>query len=118
MDEDINKKSDEELINLSGTYVMGTPSGTKAQQSQAELNRRLKNKMEELNTSIKNLNKSTDKYNSRLIGLTIILIVLTIMQVMFTVQMTNYSNWLKVVLVLGFVFIIILLYKYSNKLIK
>lgn len=65
----------DQLVELAGETVIGTPSGLKSQKAQAEINRRL---IEALNAS----KESMTKYSKRiecltwvLVGLTIILII-------------------------------------------
>lgn len=71
---DITSKTDEELVKDVGKTVIGTPSGLKAQYSQAELMRRLI-------FAIDNLNRTTSYYSKVLILLTITLGVLTVVQI-------------------------------------
>lgn len=72
----------EQLVELAGGTVIGTPSGMSAQQAQAEINRRL---IEALNDS----KESTGKFSKRLelltwvlVGLTIILVVIGVLTIL------------------------------------
>jgi len=64
----------DQLVELAGSTVIGTPSGLNAQKAQAEINRRL---IEALNAS----KDSTDNYSKKLIWLTWALVILTIILV-------------------------------------
>jgi len=86
MIKDIEKKSDEELVNLSGDQVIGTPAGTKAQQAQVEMMLRLKD-------SIEKLNKNTSKHNIALIALTIILLVVAMTQIVVSITLADIIWW-------------------------
>ena len=68
----------EQLVELSGSTVIGTPSGMSAQQAQAEMNRRL---IEALNDS----KESTGRFSKRLELLTWVLVVLTVILVVIGV---------------------------------
>lgn len=68
----------DQLVELAGETVIGTPSGLKSQKAQAEINRRL---IEALNA----LKESTKQYNERLERLTWVLVVLTIILVAISV---------------------------------
>jgi cytochrome c-type biogenesis protein CcmH/NrfG len=61
----------DQLVELAGETVIGTPSGLKSQKAQAEINRRL---IEALNAS----QESTKQYSKRLEHLTSVLVILTI----------------------------------------
>lgn len=67
---DTRKMTVDELVELAGSAVIGTPSGQKAQKAGAEINRRL---IEALNAS----KDSTERYSKKLLFLTWVLIVLT-----------------------------------------
>jgi len=64
----------EQLVELAGETVVGTPSGLKSQKAQAEINRRL---IEALNAS----QESTKQYSKRLEYLSWMLVVLTVVLV-------------------------------------
>lgn len=68
----------DQLVELAGSTVVGTPSGTKAQKAQAEINRRL---IEALNDS----KESTKKYSQKIECLTWVLVALTIILVIIGV---------------------------------
>jgi cytochrome c-type biogenesis protein CcmH/NrfG len=68
----------DQLVKLTGETVIGTPSGLKSQQAQAEINRRL---IEALNAS----QESTKQYSKRLEYLTWVLVVLTVILVIIGV---------------------------------
>lgn len=68
----------EQLVELAGEAVIGTPSGLKSQKAQAEINRRL---IEALNTS----QESTKQYDKRLEYLTWVLVILTVILVLIEV---------------------------------
>ena len=77
-DLDTRNMTVDQLVELAGDTVIGTPSGLKAQKAQAEINRRL---IEALNAS----RDSTEKYSKWLIGLTWGLVSLTIVLAFATV---------------------------------
>lgn len=64
----------DQLVELAGETVVGTPSGLKSQKAQAEINRRL---IEALNAS----QESTKQYSERLERLTWVLVALTVVLV-------------------------------------
>lgn len=68
----------DQLVELAGDTVIGTPSGLGAQRAQAELNRRL---IEALNDS----KDSTEKYSKKIEYLTWALVILTIILVIIAV---------------------------------
>lgn len=70
----IDTRTNEELVEAAGEYIIGTPSGLKSQQAQAEL-------MSRLIYSNKNLNSSTQFSNWMMIILTVVLVILTIVLV-------------------------------------
>jgi cytochrome c-type biogenesis protein CcmH/NrfG len=69
----------DQLVELAGETVIGTPSGLKSQKAQAEINRRL---IEALNES----RDSTNKYNEKLLFLTWVLLFLTIILTVLAIQ--------------------------------
>ncbi len=77
----MNTASNEELVKTVGAVVIGTPSGLKAQEAQAELNRRLIEKMEALVTSLDKNNETTERFNRRTLQLTWAMAVLAVVQI-------------------------------------
>ena len=100
MTEDVTKLSDEELVQIVGEKVIGTPSGLEAQHAQAELNRRLIN-------SINSFNKSTATYSEKLIDLTLILFAVALLQV--TISVWSFSeDWITRILLSGIILLFFL----------
>lgn len=71
--EDIIKETDEELVK----HIFGHFNNQQADTRQAELIRRQIGAINELNSSINNLNETTARYNWWLISLSVIIAVLT-----------------------------------------
>jgi len=78
MTERTQEMTDQELVDIAGSTVIGTPSGLKSQHAQAELLRR--------NTeALHNSSKSSERYADRMMGLTLIVGLITFLQLMFSV---------------------------------
>lgn len=77
-DTDTRNMTVDQLVELAGDTVIGTPSGLKSQKAQAEINRRL---IEALNAS----QESTKQYSKRLECLTWVLVILTVVLVIIGV---------------------------------
>jgi hypothetical protein len=88
MIENIEQKTNNELVAIIGGTVIGTPSGLNAQQAQAELNKRLINSMD-------NLNKSTTDYSRRLLDLNVVLFLVAIAQLIVSIKAASKttSGW-------------------------
>lgn len=93
----MDKISNEQLVELAGTTVIGTPSGLKAQQAQAELDKRLIENMESLKNSLDQNNIVASKYNKILLGLTMLMALLAVFQVLLTTIAMNFSWIVKLV---------------------
>ena len=80
--------TDEELVELAGSSIIGTPGGLKAQHAQAELTRRLM-------ISINNSSKETSRYSDRLLDLTILLFFLAVIQIIISLKFasTSLEEW-------------------------
>lgn len=89
MIENISKSTNEDLVKIIGENIIGTPSGLNAQHAQAELNRRLVN-------SINNLNSSTTVYSRKLLQLTIILFFTALIQIFVSLMSVapSWKEWL------------------------
>jgi len=87
----------DQLVELAGEAVIGTPSGLKSQKAQAEINRRL---IEALNDS----NKSATKYSKILVILTVVLFFVAVMQFIATV-FPSPKNWQSSLVVLAVLFV-------------
>ena len=82
---DIENKSEAELVDSIGSTVIGTGSGLKAQSAQAELTRRLI-------LSIRNLDKTTSVYSKIIVALTVSLGALALIQIWIALQQVNYAE--------------------------
>ena len=76
----ISELTDEELVERTGSVAIGTPSGMRAQEAQAELTRRL-------TESMRAMDKTTEHYSFRLLGLTVLLLVATVVLIVLTAIM-------------------------------
>lgn len=85
MIENIGKLTNEELVKIIGEKIIGTESGLNAQQAQAELNRRLIN-------NINNLNSSTTVYSQKLLQLTVILFITALIQIFVSLGSVS-ASW-------------------------
>lgn len=88
--EDIKTISDEELVEISGSVTVGTPSGLKAQKAQAELMRR---NTEALNKS----SETSERYSKVMLALTYVIIMISVGQFLFAINdSSNTSDWEKI----------------------
>ncbi|MFZ2414449.1 MAG: hypothetical protein WAW33_00350 [Minisyncoccia bacterium] len=93
-EDNFNDLSNEELVELTGKAVIGTPSGLEVQHAQAELTKRLM-------MSINNLNSSSTRYSEKLIDLTIILFVIGLLQLIVSIKtiLASWYGWVAISLV-------------------
>lgn len=91
------KFSDKELVEITGEKVIGTPSGLDAQCAQAELTRRL---ME----SIKQLERSNNRYSDRMLELTILLFIIGFVQIVISIRtvVSTPIQWVMAVVIFAF----------------
>jgi len=66
----------DQLVELAGETVIGTPSGLKSQKAQAEINRRLIEALNDSKESTKEYSKRLEFLTWVLVGLTIILVII------------------------------------------
>ena len=66
----------DQLVELAGETVIGTPSGLKSQKAQAEINRRLIEALNASQGSTKEHSKRLEFLTWALVGLTIILVII------------------------------------------
>jgi len=66
----------DQLVELAGETVIGTPSGLKSQKAQAEINRRLIEALNASQGSTKEYSKRLEFLTWALVGLTIILVII------------------------------------------
>lgn len=100
--------SNEELVQAAGSTVIGTPSGLKAQQAQAELNRRLIESMDQLRGSIDKNNDATKKYNKVILNLTLAMALLAVFQVLLAAFTTIFPWPIKIGLAIVPIMIIVM----------
>ena len=95
MDEQkITDLTDEQLVERTGSVTIGTPSGMRAQEAQAELIRRL-------TESIRSMDKTTEHYSFRILGLTLVLLVATGILIVLTAMMLPFNWIVKTVISVG-----------------
>src|SRR5262245_58880852 len=81
----MNNLTEKNLVETIGSNVIGTPSGLKAQQAQAELNRRLIVSLRDLKVSTDKNNQKTDKFNKLMVNFNIALLLVAVIQVITSV---------------------------------
>lgn len=99
----ITEFNDDELVGASGSTVVGTEAGRKAQHAQAELIRRLMQ-------TIRNADQTTTKYSKVMVAFTFILFVIAMLQLVVAIFSSKFDPWIQVCVVfvslavLGWVF--------------
>lgn len=88
--EDTRQMTVDQLVELAGDSVIGTPSGLKSQKAQAEINRRL---IEALNAS----KESTDIYSEKILNLSLVLLLVAMAQLMVSIFALPFPLWVQVV---------------------
>ncbi len=85
--------SNEELVKIAGQTGVGTISGLKSQEAQAELNKRLIESLKNLSNKLDESAQDTEKYNFVIVNLTIAMMFLAVVQVVVSVLALN-ATWL------------------------
>jgi hypothetical protein len=111
----MQKLSEEELVSIVGEAVVGTPSGLKSQQAQAELIRRQIVEMRKNNEATNRFNKTTEKYNNVTIDLTFVLLFVSFLQVVYAIFLSGRNQWVQIYLLILFFVGILLVMKYISK---
>jgi hypothetical protein len=93
--DNIQKLTNEALVEMAGSTVIGTGSGLKAQHAQAELTRRLMN-------SLNNINSSNTKFSRIIIDLTILLFIVGFIQLFISIRAVS-SSWTECIVLTVFV---------------
>ncbi len=106
--------ANEELVNIAGSTVIGTPSGLKAKQAQAELNKRLMDSIGGLKNTIDENNKATHKYNDVILDLTIAMALLAVLQVIIAALANNFSWPLRIGLAIAPVMVLVMAVRNKN----
>ncbi len=90
----VQEMTDIELVERVGSVAIGTPSGMKAQEAQAELTRRLM-------VSIQSMDKTTEHYSFRLLGLTYLLFMATVLLIVLTAMMLELPLFVRFIIIIG-----------------
>lgn len=90
--------SNEKLVELAGSTVIGTTSGLQAQKAQAELNKRLIESIDRLKNSLDKNNIATTKYNKVLLTVTVVMLLLALLQILLFILTLNYPWYFKILL--------------------
>ncbi len=96
--------SDDELVKIAGSTVIGTPSGQKAQLAQAELLRRNTNALIESG-------KSADHYADKMMGLSLIVGLIAFLQLIFEILSSSTTVMEKIVYGFGAVGLIVFAFR-------
>lgn len=96
----INEKTNEELIDIAGEGISGDAPSRKAFQAQAVLTKRL-------SESIRSLDKKTSYYSDRLLRLTVLLFFIGFIQILIMITGTGFTEEVQAVSGVGFIVFII-----------
>ncbi len=108
--------SNEELVKMAGETVIGTTSGLKSQQAQAELSRRLIESNLELKKSLDSSTDMTKTFNNAMFNLTIILTFLAIIQI-YASTIGTQMHWVwKIILYVAPLVVVYTVFKEKTKL--
>lgn len=90
-DKALSEMTDAELVSEAGSRVIGTPSGLKSQEAQAEMMRRLIK-------ALADSKESADRYNKVLFFLTVMMFMVAFAQlVLSSVTLTGFPEWARIV---------------------
>ena len=106
--------SNEDLVQIAGSRVIGTSGGVKAQQAQAELNKRLIESLEKLGENFSKSSVATAKFNKVTLDLTITMVFLAMLQIFTSAFSASFILPIKIGFVIAAVMILLMVLMDKN----